>query len=280
MFRLKTPWIVVAALVAAALLAGWFASPTPSSPAEPPPQATAAAVEPRPAITRPAPVAASRSSAAPAATVPAAGLASRVDAWARSGVADDAMRAYRAVADCLRARAEDRTPQEQLDAEDSALEPMIGKERTDAFRTQRHHATEKCRDLRSDQIESRLAWLTRAAGAGARGAALAFVAEGPDGQGALGTPASPLPVPDAWIAQRDAYFAAGLQHCDDALAAYLSGSARPPGMDFGDALTFWTGKMTCDADDAKRRPAPLDDPLVAAYLRYIGRGSRVSVRNS
>ena len=51
---------------------------------------------------------------------PAAGLAARVDGWSHSTAPQDAMRAYEAVADCLRARSQDRTPQDQIEAGDGS----------------------------------------------------------------------------------------------------------------------------------------------------------------
>ena len=201
-------------------------------------------------------------------------LAIRVDGWARSTAPQDAMRAYEAVAECLKARAEDRTPQDQLEAGDSALESVIGPERVQALQAKRHHAVDRCQDLRSDQIESRLAWLKRAAAEGIPDAALAFDIEGPDGQGGLGDGATPLPASDAWYEERDAYIAQGLQHCDRTLAANLAVAARPPGVSLGQAMTFWFSKLQC-ADGSS--PTPLsDDPSAVEYLHHMGRGEPIA----
>jgi len=203
-------------------------------------------------------------------------LALRVDAWAHSTAPQDAMRAYEAVADCLQARVEDRVPQDQLEAGDSALSSVVGPERVQALQSRRHHAVDRCQDLRSDQIESRIAWLKRAAAAGVPGAALAFEVEGPDGQGALGGGSAPLPAPDAWYEERDAYIAQGLQHCDRTLAGSLGVAARPPGVSIAQAMTFWADKLQC-AGDSGPLPTPLsEDPLAVAYLRHMGRGEPIA----
>ena len=203
-------------------------------------------------------------------------LAIRVDSWAHSTAPQDAMRAYEAVAECLKARVEDRTPQDQLEAGDSALELVVGPERVQALQAKRHHAIDRCQDLRSDQIESRLAWLKRAAAEGIPGAALAFEIEGPDGQGGLGDGFTALPASDAWYEERDAYIAQGLQHCDRTLASSLAVAARPPGVSIAQAMTFWFGKLQCE-DGSSPAPTPLsDDPSAVEYLRHMGRGEPIA----
>ena len=207
---------------------------------------------------------------------PAPSLAVRVDAWAYSTAPQDAMKAYEAVADCLQARVEDRVPQDQLEAGDSALSSVVSPERVQALQSRRHHAVDRCQDLRPDQIESRIAWLKRAAAAGMPGAALAFEVEGPDGQGALDAGPAPLPAPDAWYEERDAYIARGLQHCDRTLAASLAVTARPPGISVAQAMTFWAEKLQC-ADDPGPLPTPLsEDPSAVEYLRHMGRGEPIA----
>ncbi|MFL6697960.1 MAG: hypothetical protein ACJ8GJ_12390 [Vitreoscilla sp.] len=203
-------------------------------------------------------------------------LAVRVDGWAHSAAPQDAMRAYEAVADCLKARAEDRIPQDQLEAGDMALASVVGTERMQVLQATRHHAADRCQDLRSDQVESRLAWLRRAAAAGLPGAALAFEIEGPDGQGALGGSVSSLLASNAWYEERDAYIAQGLQHCDRTLAAHLAVAARAPGVTVDQAMRFWFGKLQC-ADGTEPPPMPLlDDPSAVEYLRHMGRGEPIA----
>jgi hypothetical protein len=207
---------------------------------------------------------------------PAPGLAARVDGWGRSTAPQDAMLAYEAVADCLKARVEDRMPQDQLEAADGALASAVGSERVQAIRAKRHHAVERCQDLRSDQIESRLAWLRRAAAAGLPGAVLAFELEGPDGQGALGEGPTSLPARDAWYEERDEYIAHGLQQCDRVLAGNLAVVARPPGISLAQAMTFWFGRLQC-GDSSSPTPIPLsEDPLAVMYLRNMGRGEPIA----
>ena len=167
-------------------------------------------------------------------------------------------------------------PQDQLEVGDSALASVVGQERVQALQAKRHHAVDRCQDLRSDQIESRLAWLKRAAAAGMPGAALAFEVEGPDGQGALGDGSVPLPASDAWYEERDAYIAQGLQHCDRILAASLAVAARPPGVSLAQAMTFWSNKLQC-ADGSGQPPVPLsEDPSAVEYLRHMGRGEPIA----
>jgi hypothetical protein len=203
---------------------------------------------------------------------PAPGLAARVDAWAASGDPADAMRAYEAVRDCLQARREDRTPEESLTADDADIESAIGPERMARIRLQRHHADLWCRDLRSDQVEARVAWLVRAARAGVANAARDFIQEGPDGQHMLGDAGAPWPVgAESWYAQRDAYIDAALRHCDIGLQAYLAAFARLPGMTIVASDQLWRAHLQCDAQAPP--PPPLrDDPLAAAALDRFQRG--------
>lgn len=209
-------------------------------------------------------------------SVSADSLAARVDGWGRSMVPQDAMLAYEAVADCLKARVEDRMPQDQLEVADSALAYVVGAERLQALQAGRHHAMERCKDLRSDQIESRLTWLRRAAAAGVPGAALAFELEGPDGQGALNPGTTSLPAPDAWYEERDEYIAQGLQQCDRVLAGDLAVTARPAGVSLAQAMTFWSGRLQCPDTPSPTLPPLSEDPVAVAYLRHMGRGEPIA----
>ncbi len=204
---------------------------------------------------------------------PSQGLAARVDRWARSSDPRDALRAYEAVRQCLQARAEDRTPDEELEKYDATLMAVVGEEQMRRIRASRHHAEQWCGDLRSDQIESRQEWLARAAAAGLQGATGYFIEEGPDGLGLLrGGPS--VNGSDAWYVQRDAYIALALQHCDRRLPDILAATARAPEIPLLNALSYWSDKLQCDSATVSQ-PSVLDDPQAVAWLRHMGRGEPV-----
>jgi hypothetical protein len=270
--------VAVALAGAGAGLAWWITTP-PAVAEAPVLAARAAAVlpeaapAPRPAA--PGPSAASAAAAAPASAArspfPAPGLAARVDAWARSDDPRDALKAYEAVRDCLQARREDRTPEERLTADDAAIARAVGAEALERMRLHRHHAELRCRDLRSDQVESRLAWLVRAARAGVADAASDFIQEGPEGRHMMADAGASWPVgTESWYAQRDAYIDAALRHCDLSLVAYLTAVVRLPGMDLQESQRLWMGHLQCPGGPV---PPPLrDDPVARAALDRFQHG--------
>jgi hypothetical protein len=224
-----------------------------------------------PQAPRPFQIAPARAAASVSTPFPAPGLAARVDAWASSSDPHDALQACEAVQRCLQARRDDRTPDDVLNVVDAEIESAVGVERMDRLRAQRHHAAQWCDDLRSDQIQGRLAWLERAAAAGEPGAASSFIVEGPDGQGMLEDGGSKGAATPEWFARRDAYIEAALRHCDQFLPSELGLSARPPTVSMADAMSFWMARQECDKNAAPR-PALSDDPVAVDYLGYMGRG--------
>ena len=261
---------VVAGLAMIACLSWWISRPASALPG----------VEPFPPLIFPeakvpAPIAAAVTGAQPAsnatrAEFPSTGLAARVDGWARDGDPRDAFKAYEAVRQCLQARAQDRTPVDELERDDPTLLAVVGEERMRLIRERRHHAEQWCGDLRSDQVESRNQWLARATAASVPGATGYFIAEGPDGMGLL-RQGPQVKGTDAWYAQRDVYIAHALQHCDRGVPDILAATARAPEVPLLIALSYWTGKLQCDPA-ASTQPSILDDPQAAAWLMHMGRG--------
>jgi hypothetical protein len=104
-----------------------------------------------------------------------------------------------------------------------------------------------CGDIASDQIQSRLRWLERAALAGVHHAATEMLREGPDG---LGLANSDIDAPEnaSWKQRVDAALEAGVHTCDpDSLEsrvnAYENGQGVAP--DRTKALTYWVAYMEC-----------------------------------
>jgi len=216
---------------------------------------TAAAPSARQSIEATAPRTNSAASTAPvaaaAASVPAS-LAARVDAWAHSGDPHDAMQAYKAIFYCMQAR--------NLARATVVLPPNLP----------RQHPTQLCGDLRSDQIQQRLAWLETAARAGEQDAAWNFMLEGPSGNGMLmgyGTADPTPPTPD-WLARRDDYIERGLAACDRGLVAYLSAVSRNHDQQaLIESTQYWLGRLSCPGNAVAANTTPLaEDPQAKAYL--------------
>jgi len=177
-------------------------------------------------------------------------LAERVDAWSHSGDPGQAMQAYDAVFQCLlarrRARAADIPPDKS--GQDAAS---------------------LCGNLRSDQVQQRLAFLEVAARAGEKGAALDFIFEGPSGNGALQDLETTDPTPPTadWLARRNTYIDGALQHCDTVLAVYLGTSIRQGGTQhLVSTLGYWTGRLNCTGQPVSNTAPLADDPQGQANL--------------
>ncbi len=175
-------------------------------------------------------------------------LAAQVDAWARTGKPGDAMEAYTVVFRCLLARRRAHDP--TLSPDDPAIA-----------------APAVCGDLRSDQVQGRLALLEKAARAGVKDAASDFIQEGPSGNGALADlDAKDTTPPTAeWLARRDDYIARGLANCDTGLASYLGLTQRDHEVR-QKALLYWVDRMTCNGHPAGNDTPMADDPQAQAYL--------------
>lgn len=246
---LRRPLVIALVLVASmAAVVAWMlrepqAAPNAvAAPATPPapPAAAVAVIARAPAVSQP-PIAATPASAP-------AGLAAQVDAWARSGRPADAMEAYTTVFRCLLARRRAHDPTQPPD------DPAIA-------------APAVCGDLRSDQIQGRLALLEKAALAGEKSAAEDFIQEGPSGNGALvdlGTRDRTPPTAD-WLARRDDYIARALANCDAALASYLGLTQRNHDT-WQKAQLYWVGRLACNGRSAANTTPMADDPQAQAYL--------------
>ena len=270
---MRTRTILLAAMppLLLLLLATWrLAGPAPIATVPASPIATATG---RAAVRTPLPPLAEappRPASAPAARASqSTDLASRVDAWAQSSDPADAMRAYDAVLECLIARRDERRPTEEVARERHTLEQALPLEQREHLRRHWRTSATQCGNLRSDQVQRRMQWLARAAQAGVPLAAIQFINEGPDGNGAMqdeGVPRPPLT--DAWRAARDAYVEAALRRCDTGLVGYLGTQAAGDAQDFSQALDFWQAHVRCQGGPD---PGPLgDDPVAVRRLHDLG----------
>jgi len=193
-------------------------------PAGPPAPAPA----PPPIDVRAAPV---RPASAPRAD-PFESLSQKVDRLGRSSDPVDAFAAYQLVTACVWARDHEGWMAHHILPGDRALLPT---------------PQQACGDIASDQIQSRLRWLERAALAGVHHAATEMLREGPDG---LGVSNSDIDAPEnaSWKLRVEAALDAGVHTCDpDSLEsrinAYENGQGVAP--DRAMALTYWVAYMEC-----------------------------------
>jgi hypothetical protein len=177
-------------------------------------------------------------------------LAQQVDQWARSGDSHQAKQAYEAIAQCLMAPRRARSPEPLAEYETAPDAASAGG------------------DLRSDQVQHRIALLESAAKAGETGAALGFIQEGPSGNGLLqdlGT-TDPTPPTADWLSRRDAYIELGLRHCDLWLATYLGWFVRQRETRSQAATQYWRGRVACPGQPAANTTPLADDPDGQANL--------------
>ena len=194
--------------------------PALASTADPAPQA-------RPASPLAAPV------AAPHAATPFESLSQKVDRLGRSGDPVDAFAAYQLVTACVWARDHEGWMAHHILPGDRELLPTT---------------QQACGDIASDQIQSRLRWLERAALAGVHHAAVEMLKEGPDGLGTDAGDDLAAPQNAAWKQRVDAALEAGVHTCDsDALESRVNGYETGLGVeqDRARALTYWVAYMTC-----------------------------------
>lgn len=176
-------------------------------------------------------------------------LSEQVDEWWRSGDPHQAKLAYDAVFQCLlarrRARAADQPPDEP------------GQD-----------ARSVCGDLRSDQVQQRLAFLEAAARAGEKGAALNFIQEGPSGNGLLQDLATTDPTPPTadWLSRRNTYIELALQRCDLELATYLGWFIRQRETRQKATTLYWLSRMNCPGRPPSNTTPLADDPEGQADL--------------
>jgi hypothetical protein len=223
---------LAAALVAGALVYGWShgaaaAAGSAGAPLLPPAALADAAVAPAP----PAIVAAA--APAPRAASPYESLAQKVDRLSRSADPVDAFAAYRLVTTCVWARDHEGWMARHILPSDRELLPTT---------------QQACGDIASDQVQSRLRWLERAALAGVHHAATEMLKEGPDGLGLGGSSDIDAPENAFWKQRVEAALDAGVHTCDpDSLESrvnsYESGQGTAP--DRAKALTYWVAYMAC-----------------------------------
>jgi hypothetical protein len=233
------PFLVAFALAAAMVAVGLVYGVNHGAPVEaasPMPQAA----PPAPPVPAPAPPpvavapAAPAPARAPSAPNPYESLAQKVDRLSRSANPVDAFAAYQLVTACIWAR----------DHEGWMAHHILPGDRGLLLPTQ-----QACGDIASDQIQSRLRWLERAALAGVHHAAAEMVKEGPDGLGISGSSDIDAPENAPWKARVEAALDAGVHTCDsDSLESRVNryengdlGVAR----DRAKALTYWVAYMQC-----------------------------------
>jgi hypothetical protein len=176
--------------------------------------------------------------AAPPSPVPSAAnryesLSQRVDRLSRSADPVESFTAYQLVTACIWAR----------DHEGWMAHHILPSDREMLPTTQ-----QACGDIASDQIQSRLRWLERAALAGVHHAATEMLKEGPDGLGITGSTDIDAPENAPWKQRVETALAAGVHTCDpDSLEnrvnIYESGLGVD--QDRAKALTYWVAYMEC-----------------------------------
>jgi hypothetical protein len=184
----------------------------------------------------PLPAAAATTAPAPASAAaprPYESLSQKVDRLSRSPDPVDAFAAYQLVTGCIWARDHEGWMAHHILPADRAL-----------LQTPQ----QACGDIASDQIQSRLRWLERAALAGVHHAAAEMLKEGPDGLGISGNADIDAPENASWKQRVDAAVEAGVHTCDpDSLESrvnsYESGLGVP--QDRAKALTYWVAYTEC-----------------------------------
>ena len=231
--------LLLAATLAALLVAGALAyglhhdaptAPHPSTTSAPAQDDGPLAATTAPGMPAAAPPPAPASTAAPRAYE---SLSQKVDRLGRSRDPVDAFAAYQLVTACIWARDHEGWMARHILPGDRAL-----------LQTPQ----QACGDIASDQIQSRLRWLERAALAGVHHAATEMLKEGPDGLGISGNADIDAPENASWKQRVDAAIEAGVHTCDsDSLEnrvnSYESGVGVP--QDRAKALTYWVAYMEC-----------------------------------
>src|SRR4051812_27876285 len=222
---------VSAALVGGALVHGLDSGPpaVAAAPTPPPAPLSTVVVEPPPS---PARQAASKAPASAPQADPFESLSHKVDRLGRSPDPVDAFAAYQLATACVWARDHEGWMAHHILPSDRGMLPT---------------PQQACGDIASDQIQSRLRWLERAALAGVHHAATEMLREGPDG---LGLSNSDIDAPEnaSWKQRVDAALEAGVHTCDpDSLESrvntYENGQGVAP--DRAKALTYWVAYMEC-----------------------------------
>jgi hypothetical protein len=235
----RRPFLVAttlaAAMVVVALVYGVDHGAVAASGAPPAPVAAAPlpVVEPVPAAPPVAASAAAAPAPRPSAPNPYESLSQKVDRLSRSADPVDAFAAYQIVTGCVWARDHEGWMAHHILPSDRGMLPT---------------AQQACGDIASDQIQSRLRWLERAALAGVHHAATEMLKEGPDGLGISGNSDIDAPENASWKQRVEAALDAGVHTCDsDALESRVNSYESGVGVaqDRAKALTYWVAYMDC-----------------------------------
>ena len=251
--------VLVASALAAALVGGalvYALTHGAEAAANAPPLAPTvrATTPPEPGLAAPAPATASPPRPAASAPNRYESLSQKVDRLSRSADPIDSFAAYQLVTACIWAR----------DHEGWMAHHILPGDREMLPTTQ-----QACGDIASDQIQSRLRWLERAALAGVHHAATEMLKEGPDGLGITGNSDIDAPENAPWKQRVETALAAGVRTCDpDSLENRVNSYETGMGVDLdrAKALTYWVAYMEC-----RQR-------LVGAPASVIANGDSVTQR--
>jgi hypothetical protein len=242
---------LAAALVAGALVYGWNHGAAAAVSSTPPPVASA---EPELAAPPPMPAASTAVPLPPRIADPYESLSQKVDRLSRSADPVDAFAAYQLVTACIWARDHEGWMAHHILPGDRGMLPT---------------PQQACGDIASDQIQSRLRWLERAALAGVHHAATQMLKEGPDGLGLSGSSDIDAPENAPWKQRVEAAVDAGVHTCDpDSLESRVNRYESGEGVeqDHAKALTYWVAYMEC-----RQR-------LAGAPASVLGNGDSVTQR--
>lgn len=158
-------------------------------------------------------------------------LAQKVDRLSRSSDPVDAFAAYQLVTTCIWARDHEGWMAHHILPGDRELLPTT---------------QQACGDIASDQIQSRLRWLERAALAGVHHAAAEMVKEGPDGLGVSGSSDLDAPENAAWKQRVESALDAGVRTCDsESLETRVNNYETGAEPDRAKALAYWVAYLSC-----------------------------------
>ena len=245
---------LAAALVGGALVYALTHGAEAAANAPPLPPTVLATPPPEPDLAAPAPVTASPPRPTASAPNRYESLSQKVDRLSRSADPIDSFAAYQLVTACIWAR----------DHEGWMAHHILPGDREMLPTTQ-----QACGDIASDQIQSRLRWLERAALAGVHHAAAEMLKEGPDGLGITGSSDIDAPENAPWKQRVETALAAGVRTCDpDSLENRVNSYETGTGveLDRAKALTYWVAYMEC-----RQR-------LVGAPASVIANGDSVTQR--
>ena len=235
----RRPFLIASALAAAMVVAGLLhgmnlggaaAVGAPAMPVAAMPQASTPEPVPLPPVAVAAAPVPARKTSAPD---PYESLAQKVDRLSRSANPVDAFAAYQLVTTCIWARDHEGWMAHHILPADRELLPTT---------------QQACGDIASDQIQSRLRWLERAALAGVHHAATEMLKEGPDGLGISGSSDIDAPENAPWKQRVEAALDAGVHTCDaDSLESRVNSYETGLGVeqDRAKALTYWIAYMDC-----------------------------------